>query len=73
MYHLGAHVDRVAVNPFNFSYENTFVRMYVIFHRKNGGGTLGMVPLIINTRYTLYIYSGYLFGVYPLKGSLGGG
>ena len=38
------------------------------FHRENGG-TLGMVPLIINPIYTLY--SGHLLGIqYPLlKGS----
>ena len=39
------------------------------FHRENGG-TLGMVPLIINPIYTLY--SGYLLGIPPSKGLLGG-
>ena len=34
-------------------------------HRENGG-TLGMVPLIINPIYTLY--SGYLLGISPFKG-----
>ena len=40
-------------------------------HGENGG-TLGMVPLIINPIYTLY--SGYLLGFmgYILKGSLEG-
>ena len=40
-------------------------------HRENGG-TLGMVPLIINPRYILY--SGYLLGIYPFTftGLLGG-
>jgi len=38
-------------------------------HRENGG-TLGMVPLIINPIYTLY--SGYLLGIPPSKGLLGG-
>ena len=39
------------------------------YHRENGG-TLGMVPLIINPIYT--IYSGYLLGIFPFKGLLGG-
>ena len=39
-------------------------------HRENGG-TLGMVPLIINPIYTLY--SGYLLGISPLKGLQQGG
>ena len=39
------------------------------FHRENGG-TLGMVPWIINPIYTLY--SGYLLGIPPSKGLLGG-
>ena len=35
------------------------------------GGTLGMVPLIINPIYTLY--TGYLLGpISPFKGLLGG-
>ena len=38
-------------------------------HRENGG-TLGMVPLIINPIYSLYI--GFLSGISPLKGVLGG-
>ena len=38
-------------------------------HRENGG-TLGTVPLIINPIYTLY--SGYLLGISPFKGLLGG-
>ena len=38
-------------------------------HRENAG-TLGMVPLIINPIYTLY--SGYLLGISPFKGLLGG-
>ena len=38
-------------------------------HRENGG-TLGMVPIIINPIYTLY--SGYLLVISPLKGLLGG-
>ena len=38
-------------------------------HRENGG-TLGMVPLTINPIYTLY--SGYLLGIPPSKGLLGG-
>ena len=41
----------------------------LVFHRENGG-TLGMVPLIINPIYTLY--SGYLLGIPPSKGLLGG-
>ena len=39
-------------------------------HRENGG-TLGMVPLIINPIYTLY--SGYLLGIFPFKGLQQGG
>ena len=52
-----------------------FVKVYAIClempwcHRENGG-TLGMVPLIINPMYTLY--SGYLLGISPFKGLLGG-
>ena len=38
-------------------------------HRENGG-TLGMVPLIINPIYTLC--SEYLLGISPFKGLLGG-
>ena len=38
-------------------------------HRENGG-TLGMVPPMINPIYTLY--SGYLLGISLLKGSLVG-
>ena len=38
-------------------------------HRENAG-TLEMVPLIINPIYTLY--SGYLLGISPFKGLLGG-
>ena len=38
-------------------------------HRENVG-TLGMVPLIINPIYILY--SGYLLGIFPFKGLLGG-
>ena len=38
-------------------------------HRRNAG-TLGMVPLIINPIYTLH--SGYLLGIFPFKGLLGG-
>ena len=44
-----------------------------VFHGKyhmENGGTLGMVPLIINPIYTLY--SGYLLGMSPFKGLLGG-
>ena len=37
-------------------------------HRENGG-TLGMVPLIINPIYILY--SGYFLGISPFKGLLG--
>ena len=39
------------------------------FHRENGG-TLGMVPLIINPIYTLC--RGYVLGISPFKGLLGG-
>ena len=40
-------------------------------HQRENGGTLGMVPLIINPIYTLY--SGHLLGLRALlKGSLGG-
>ncbi len=39
------------------------------FHGENAG-TLGMVPLRINPIYTLY--SGYLLGISPIKGLLGG-
>ena len=38
-------------------------------HRENGG-TLGMVPLVINPMYTLY--SGNLLGISPFKGLVGG-
>ena len=44
------------------------------YHRENGG-TLGMVPLIINpihTLYTVILYTGYLLGISPFKGLLGG-
>ena len=34
------------------------------------GGTLEMVPLLINPIYTLYV--GYLLGISPIKGLLGG-
>ena len=44
------------------------------FNHRENGGTLGMVPVIINPIYTLY--SGYLYWVYhgisPFKGLLGG-
>ena len=40
-----------------------------ISHRETGG-TLGMVPIIINPIYTLY--SGYLLGISLFKGLLGG-
>ena len=39
-------------------------------HRENGG-TLGMVPLIINPIYTFY--SGYLMGISPFTGLQQGG
>ena len=39
--------------------------MACMIHRENGG-TLGMVPLMINPIYTLY--SGYLLGISPFKG-----
>ena len=43
----------------------------LVNHRENGG-TLGMVPLIINPMYTLY--SGYLLGpISPFKGLQQGG
>ena len=45
------------------------VRFWCYFHRENGG-TLGMVPLIINPIYSLYI--GFLSGTSPLKGVFGG-
>ena len=38
--------------------------------RRENGGTLGMVPLIINPIYTLY--SGYLLGISTFKGLLEG-
>ena len=38
-------------------------------HRENGDA-LGMVPLIINPIHTLY--SGYLLGISPFKGLVGG-
>ena len=41
----------------------------ILNHRENGG-TLGMVPLIINPIYTLY--SGYILVISPFKGLLGG-
>ena len=40
------------------------------FYHGENGGTLGMVPLIINPKNTLY--SGYLLGIPPSKGLLGG-
>ena len=43
--------------------------VYIYIYRENGG-TLGMVPLIINPIYTLH--SGYLLGISPFKGLLGG-
>ena len=50
-----------------FAYVSVF--LFSILHRENGG-TLGMVPLIINPIYTFY--GGY-YWVYPnLKGSFGG-
>ena len=45
------------------------ISVYPYYHRENGG-TLGMVPLIINPIYSLY--TGYLSGISPLKGVLGG-
>ena len=48
-------------------FPNVFQR---ISHRKNAG-TLQMVPLIVNPKYTLYYMVG-IYWVYPLlKGSLG--
>ncbi len=53
-----------------------YIYLYILFvyllqyiHGENAG-TLGMVPLRINPIYTLY--SGYLLGISPLKGLLGG-
>ena len=40
------------------------VCIYSKVHRENGG-TLGMVPLMVNPIYTLY--SGYLLGISPFK------
>ena len=48
--------------------KTTAFRLHM-FHRENGG-TLGMVPLIINPIYTLY--SGYLLGISQFKGLLWG-
>ena len=41
-----------------------------VYSHREHGGTPGMVPLIINPIYTFY--SGYLLGISPFKGLLGG-
>ena len=52
------------------SKSSTKSSMTIPYHRENGG-TLGMVPLIINPIYTRYIVG--IYWVYPLlKGSLRG-
>ncbi len=52
-----------------WSFESLEVSWQIFIHRENGGA-LGMVPLIVNPIYTLY--RGYLLGIYPFKGLLGG-
>ena len=62
-----SHCDRASGNPQQKNKTGNVPG--VQFHRENGG-TLGMVPSIINPIYTLY--SGYLLGISLLKGSLWG-
>ncbi len=63
--------DGKMIDESNNSHSQNIILVYDLHmshenHRETGG-TLGMVPLIINPIYTLY--SGYLFGISLLKGS----
>ena len=52
-------------------YIHTWIHLFNIKNHRENGGTLGMVPLIINPIYTLYseYFFMYLLGIPPLKGS----
>ncbi len=60
------HGTKNHVTEIDLFYRRAF---WILIIGKNGG-TLGMVPLVINPMYTLY--SRYLLGIFPFKGLLGG-
>ncbi len=73
--HLGCEIPATGCNNFVTSSHHDYYKSRIwiptlsLSHRENGG-TLEMVPLIINPIYTLY--SGYLLGpISPFKGLLG--
>ena len=74
-------VNKICWIPWNMwvvSWQKNHVTEIDLFYRRafwiliigKNGGTLGMVPLVINPMYTLY--SRYLLGIFPFKGLLGG-